>query len=419
MRKMKKRLYQAEQLRPDLCVVEDYEQTLTKKELIEIFTETLGEKHITYKSIASKQVNAIDYQSNGKKQLIIFKNISYLGHPHPLHKKRIQMSLQHEIALNEYQHIYDDIRIIGVYHYDGLIMFADFNVANHGRKFNNTSLHININDLYLGLKHKCFQKIDKNGNELSVVPSKYFKQYLDGTLETEENELFSLFKRFNQEMQFDEWITIMEALPFMYENGGQYKQGEWPGFYLENKFSLFITENQLEQIAKYTAFNHKKEDWQNGIFDFDVFFPKQQFYGDLKASDITKKVAPGNDQESFLECLNQYEKFWYIIYEHETKLDKQEHPEEYIGTRYRTDFIAEKEQTQNKKPLSYKERLKYSICFKSMKILELNRVNFRKALIEFNQGKQPSGATRKPKFNIYKNIEDDDNIVIYRYQKEV
>lgn len=416
---MTRRKYISEQLKPDLSVVEDFEQTLTKKEQIDLFTEILGEKHIIYKSIESKQVNALEYHNNGKNQLIVFKTISYLGHPHPLHKKRIQMSMQHEIALNQLHHTYDDIRIIGVYHYEGLVLFVDFDVANTYRKFNNTSLHVNINDLYLGLRNKCFKKVDKNGNGLSVVPSKYFKQYLDDELSVEENELFALFKRFNQEMQFDEWITIMEALPFMYENGGQWKQGEWPGFFLENKFSLFITENQLEKVAKFTAREHKKEDWANGIFDFDVFFPQHHFYGDLKASDITKKVAPGNDKESFLECLNQYEKFWYIIYEHETKLDKQEHPEDFVGTRYRTDFIAEKDGTDNQKPLSYKERLKYSVCFKSMKILELNRVNFRKALIEFNQGKQPSGAARKPKFNIYKNIEDDDNIVIYRYQKNV
>lgn len=51
-----------------------------------------------------------------------------------------------------------------------------------------------------------------------------------------------------------------------------------------------------------------------------------------------------------------------------------------------------------------------------MSIVELNRVNFREALTDFNQGHQPGGEARKPKFNINKKVLENDNFVVYRYR---
>ena len=411
-------LFKCEQLKSDLSVIEDYDQTLKKSEIIEVLKVTLGEKNLKFLKIESTHINAVVYKNRDNEHLILFKAISYLGNPHPLHKKRIQMGIQHKGVFQAKTNYVDKrIHFVGVYHYEGLYIFVDFEPSEKIRRINNSSLHVNTNDLYQGLKNKIFHKVDKNDNKLSVIPRNYFKNYLDNELDVNDNELFDVFKSFNKGLKFNEWITIMEALPFMFENNGKWRQAEWAGFFLENKFSLFINENQLKEIAKYTASENKKTDWENGIFDFDIFFSKHNFYGDLKCSDSKQKLAIGNDQESFLECINKYERFWYIIYEHDTELDKEKNPDTYVGTRFRTDFIASKTHSANEKPLSYKQRLKYSICFKSMKILELNRINFRKMLSDFNQGKQPDGSSRKKKFLINKRIENDDNIVVFRYKK--
>ena len=56
-----------------------------------------------------------------------------------------------------------------------------------------------------------------------------------------------------------------------------------------------------------------------------------------------------------------------------------------------------------KKPfdeLSYYNRMKYSVKFTKMYIIELNKVNYKDLLKIFNQGKQPNGDPRKPKFKI-------------------
>ena len=41
----------------------------------------------------------------------------------------------------------------------------------------------------------------------------------------------------------------------------------------------------------------------------------------------------------------------------------------------------------------------------------LNRINFREVLSDFNQGVQPSGEARKPKFKITKN--NIDNFIVF------
>ena len=65
--------------------------------------------------------------------------------------------------------------------------------------------------------------------------------------------------------------------------------------------------------------------------------------------------------------------------------------------------------------MSYHERMKNSVKFMKMSIIEINRVNFREVLTDFNQGHQPDGKARKPKFNIIKKVLENDNYVVFRY----
>ena len=62
-----------------------------------------------------------------------------------------------------------------------------------------------------------------------------------------------------------------------------------------------------------------------------------------------------------------------------------------------------------------KQKMKHSVKFTKMTIIELNKVNFRDALRTFNQGKQPDGSARAPKFKINKQTLANDNFVVFRY----
>ena len=143
--------------------------------------------------------------------------------------------------------------------------------------------------------------------------------------------------------------------------------------------------------------------------DFDLYFRDDDFYGDLKASDINKKDAPGNDKNSTLNAINFKGKLWYVIYEHETKKDIDYDSEmaiarmELLGTPY-------KEGSK----ISYQRRMKHSVNFKKMEILELNKINLHEVLKTFNQGHNSDGNTRNLKFII--NKRNIDNFVIYSYE---
>ena len=79
--------------------------------------------------------------------------------------------------------------------------------------------------------------------------------------------------------------------------------------------------------------------------------------------------------------------------------------------------MKEKNEWPKNKPfdeLSYCKRMKNSIKFIKMYIIELNRINFRDVLSDFNQGKQPNGDPRKPKFKISKN--NIDNFIVYEQE---
>ena len=165
---------------------------------------------------------------------------------------------------------------------------------------------------------------------------------------------------------------------------------------------------QVQQVYDRQQRSLKRE----GDLDFDIRFDEEDFYGDLKASDITKTETPGNDQENLMECIYQFDKFWYVIYEHETIKDSDAG---YEATKGRNRYIKSVDPTYDKNEMSYHERMKNSVKFMKMSIIELNRVNFREVLTEFNQGRQPDGKARKPKFNINKEVLKNDNFVVFRY----
>ena len=59
--------------------------------------------------------------------------------------------------------------------------------------------------------------------------------------------------------------------------------------------------------------------------------------------------------------------------------------------------------------------MKSQVKFVKMSIVELNRINFREALTDFHQGRQPDGKARALKFNINKKVLENDNFVVFRY----
>ena len=394
----------SEQITPTMSIVCDYDQPLTSsKDILKVFNNALGGQCSIVKYQGTKIVYCFEHDNI--KEYFLAGAITYLSKPHPLFKKRYQLKKWYKEFYNDYKdRLNTKIHLIGIYHYDGLIVFCEFEAQDYiNRKLNSSAAHVYSNDIYQALTNGVFQKIDKNNNHIHTIKSKKFRDYILG-VDMGKN-IFNVFADFNRQFSFGDWIPANQAIIEMKEGKWyQWKGTEWPGWFLEYRFSKFITENNCNHLIIYIG-NIKSKD----KLDFDLFFPQGNYYGDLKSSDIKKGDAPANDQNNVLEAIAQNGKLWYVIYEHETILDKDKNNEMALE-RMR---ILNKPYTIGDK-ISYSTRMKHSVNFKRMKIFELNRINMNESLKAFNQGHQPNGAPRSAKFSI--NKRNIDNYIVYSYE---
>lgn len=401
----------SEQIRSDFGLEIANDQVIrTQKKQRLVLSYYLGEKKCSVEKIFNKRVFV--YTDNGQKIILLHKAISYLGNPHPIFKKRIQMpswwaDFCYIVAGQKPEY---DIRFIGIYHYKGNVIFAELKKETYlQHSIHNSSAHIYTNDLYQAVRNGVFHREDQYGNHIYSVRAKDFASYLRGE-NNGDNELFELFSKFNNGFSFGQWLYAVDKIKEMHgDKWRHWQQAEWAGWFLEYKFNKFTIENNTLPLMKYVGTDYKghKED----VFDFDIWFNRDQFYGDLKASDIHKSSAPGNDKSTFVECINKYNRFWYVIYEHETIKDSED--TNYKATIERNRYIRSVLPNYTKDDMSYHERMKNSVRFMKMSILELNNVTFSDVLSDFNQGKQPDGKSRQAKFLIKK--KDMDRFVVYRY----
>lgn len=399
----KEQINKSEQISPNLNIEMAYDQPLTSPDDVSNLYSKVLELPINIEVYGKRSIY-YSCEHDGLKEVFFTAAITSLSKPHPLFKKRIQLK-------SWWQEVYSKIKdkknvrchLIGIYHYDGLNVFVDFNIKDYeNRSWNNSSAHIYTNDIYQGISSGYFEKIDQNKNIIKVISNRKFKNYIFGSIKN--NSIFDLFKKFNEGFSFGKWITAVQAISEMKEkNFFAWRETEWAGWLLEYRMQSFIESEHCEDKIRYIG-NIKSKD----LLDFDLYFSEEHFYGDLKASDITKLETPANKQENVLEALNKNGKLWYVIYEHETIKDSMKNNEMALK---RMELINHPDLGSNK--ISYATRMKHSVNFKCMKILELNRINMNQILRTFNQGHQMSGDSRTPKFNIdKKNI---DNYLVFTY----
>lgn len=341
-------------------------------------------------------------------QVILAAQVTHLGHPWPEFKKRIQIPPR---WIDVYRCALADRltpRFVGIYHYDGVTVFVDFDPRTYVlRRANNSAAHVATNDLYQAQTLGVFTRADRNGNRLTSVRADLLADYLLGDVRAH-NPYLGVFESFNSEFLTGEQIKAMHAIDQMYAAlWPDAFQVEWAGFYLEYRADEFLRRAHADRLIEF------QKNKRRGGLDYDLVFkepPAVVFFGDLKASNAASNEAPGNDAADLKRCIQQYGRFWYVIYEHETwhSRDEGDVPvmawNEWrlsVGHVFRNGYD----------PLSYAGRFKSAVRFVGMKILEVNEANSHVVLRDFNQGHQPSGEDRAVKVMIAKrNI---DNFLIY------
>jgi len=389
-----------DQICSDGTLVQDVDTALRPSVKHQLILDALpGSQSVSY--VGKRLVTFAD-------QLILSAQVTHLGRPWPGFKKRIQIPPTWKEVAQQATSDGRRVRFVGVYHYAGVTIFVDFDPSTYvRRKANNSAAHVSTNDLFQAQTLGQFSRVDRNGNRLTSVRADQFAGYLRSGYEPKQPRV-DVFHRFNTEFLTDGEIQALDAVKEMNaSNWPDTFQGEWPGFYVEFRLDSFLRRAGLSQLVEYQKAKGR------GMLDYDLVFkngPELAYYGDLKASDVTKHESPGNDAEDIRRCINRFGRFWYVIYEHETKHARNdEHRATIEWNEWKRSVGYESRKGYN--PLSYSKRFKASVRFVKMMILEVNEANFHVVLGDFAQGKQPSGESRALKVMIKKrNI---DNFLIY------
>lgn len=389
-----------DQLGSDAQLVEDFDVRLSTRERTNILLDSLPGAY----EVKFAGVNAIRFAEH----LILSKQVTYLGTPWPIFKKRIQIPRTWVEAEREGRSQGLIVRFVGVYHYAGTTIFVDFDPTRYVlARANNSAAHVATNDLYQALTLGEFSRSDRNGNRITSVAAQKFADYLRFG-QVSEAPWIDVFREFNSEFLDGPEISALESIREMYAaDWPDAFQAEWPGFYAEFRLDEFLRRRKLASLVTFQKVK------SSGAYDFDLILKNHgtlHHYGDLKASDITKKDAPGNDSQDLLRCIKEFGRFWYVIYEHSTKHSRDYGDVETIQwNTWKHSVGYDNGKPYN--PLSYARRFKAAVRFERMMILEVNQANVAQVFRDFNQGRQPDGKPRALKVLI--NKRNIDNYLIY------
>lgn len=391
------------------AIYNDKDVSLTPKEIYGYFEKYWPQ--IQQQEVNGKKLIVGFY--NGKKYAISCKNVTYLGIPHPIFKKRIQIS-----GLQEF---YDDAvsidaepLLMGIYVHGEVVVFVNFGIDTYlTKKAHNSSAHVYADDLLAAYEDGFFQKIDFFGNvvtafNISSVDT-FLEDHYSGNCELtfdafrevsnkgRDNASFAsdivpIFKKFfgNQNKQWDGILCYKEMISANYKNAFQ---AEWPGFYLEFRLSDFLLKERIPESKIKFAQNKS----QSGV-DLDLYFSKIRSYGDLKMHSDSSSGVQGNDLETVKQLVftTWYSgHLYYIVCEHATKKDN-------MSGAVVTHYWNKVKPRKKGKPIdltSYIGRMKNSVMLKKVYFLDINKDNWM-YLGVFKQGKNADGHPREPKIKI-------------------
>lgn len=364
-------------------VILDFDRKLTKGEVSTILSEDLN---------VTNTENPFTCKIEGVDVKLFVKQITYLGNPHLIFKKRIQISKGWQNQLKE-----DNSFLIGLYKYKDTVIYTFFDKTNYiNRITNNSSAHISTFDLLNAQRDGIFTKKDIRQNIITTVRRDKIKEFLKIKIKTKdylskEILLFENFKN-NLNKNYHGIDCYSEMIKSNYKNKFQ---PEWIGFFIEYKFEEFLIKHpENTEICNFQS--NKK----GGDIDLDLNF-NNKYFGDLKTHSNHSTAILGNDRININNALKRHSKIWYIVFNHDTQKDSERAFEV-------TRFWNKSQQKEDL--MSYSTKMKNNITFSDLKILEINSYNIQ-YLSEFRQGKNSNGLPRNSKIKINKT--DLSNFLIY------
>ncbi|MBS3987367.1 MAG: hypothetical protein KGZ38_05345 [Erysipelothrix sp.] len=366
-------------------ILDDFGEILTNNEMIEILS-----KHFTVVKIKQGVVKCTYNESTF---IVFLKNVSYLGTPHPFYKKRIQIPAW---FLSEYEHYSSNFPVffLGIYKYQDNVVFVIFDNSKYLKnKANNSSAHIFTHDLRRATLEGYTYRKDIRGNILFAFNrnsiSTFVSMFVTKTV-ISTPALYSEFEKFFQSLPV-EWNGIECYMDMIEANFSRKYQPEWQSSYQEFMFEEAIKSKLVNEEIVSKHLNRGKD-----AIDLDLYFKPSDEYGDLKMHTIGSSAIIGNKTETILKCIENNRSVYYVVFEHTTKLDKDN---DYTVTEF---WNCTRDKTDLR---SYSGRMKNSITLQNMLVLQINSENIRYLNADFQKDFTNSdGAGRTAKIAIPKKL---------------
>ena len=373
----------------------DYDQTLSKKEIKNLMFDLFEPV------IREDEKQFVLYNKIG----VLACNVTYLGNPHPIYKKRIQLKQYYldylaRNSVNNLKTVY-----LGIYTYKKTRLYVVFEPTTYaGKKSNNSAAHVFSINLQYAQRAGKFSKVDSFGNSIQIFNTYEFVRYikslasdpLGGQTGVEIlNMLNERLIEFKKNIP-TEWNGIECYKEMIEKHDPNARQGEWQGWYFEHLFKQYLKNNDVHEIVWHSD---KSDD---GV-DLDVKFPKFEWtYGDLKADQINHDIL-GNSFESLDAVIKDNNGIVYYIcclYKAEKDSDHN-----YQVTRYWNTLRDEPYTSEEDIKSRYGKRMKYSVTPKKLCVLKIDSLTYE--LLKknpFAQGVNSDGNERKPKLKVNKDM---------------
>lgn len=346
-----------EQINSDLTIVEDYGEILTDTEISDIVIKCFPNTYIKDGYIFGRY-NKTDF-------CLFIKNITYLGNPHPISKKRIQIP-------QNFKRVYEDnnnknIRtlLLGIYKYKDVIIFCNFDTNTYVyNNLNNSSAHINTTDLKIGLENGFFKKRDVHGNEITLFTvekvNDFYKSIFEYTAIELKFEIIRMFDKFF-ELVPKKWSGIEILKEMLESKSNDIFHDKWIDLYLETLMSKYIKEHNLLDVVRY------EKDKKDNEIDLDLYFSKIDSYGILKMHNESLSEIIGNNKET-VKKLIQNRSIYYVICNYDIETD--------MNNNFKVEEIKAKIKN-NLELLSHISNMRYKVNLKNYYILEINKYNYQ------------------------------------------